>query len=119
MDLRGFWERLTAIVIKEVLPLSRDKLTFAMMFGMPILQLLIFGYAINTDPRDLPTAVVAADQSRITRTVLSALANTGYMAYTHQPGSEVDADTLLRSGQVQFVAKVPSDVTRRLVRGER
>jgi ABC-2 type transport system permease protein len=119
MDLRGFWERLTAIVIKEVLPLSRDKLTFAMMFGMPILQLLIFGYAINTDPRDLPTAVVAADQSRITRTVLSALANTGYMAYTHQPGSEVDADTLLRSGQVQFVVKVPSDFTRRLVRGER
>ncbi|HSS86297.1 MAG TPA: ABC transporter permease [Reyranella sp.] len=119
MDLRGFWERLTAIVIKEVLPLSRDKLTFAMMFGMPILQLLIFGYAINTDPRDLPTAVVAADQSRITRTVLSALANTGYMAYTHQPGSEVDADALLRSGQVQFVVKVPSDFTRRLVRGER
>jgi ABC-2 type transport system permease protein len=116
---QGFCERLAAIIVKEVLPLSRDKLTFAMMFGMPILQLLIFGYAINTDPRDLPTAVVAADQSRITRTVLSALSNTGYMSYIHQPTSEAEADALLRSGAVQFVVKVPSDFTRRLIRGER
>ncbi|HEX9525732.1 MAG TPA: ABC transporter permease, partial [Reyranella sp.] len=86
--VRGFWVRLGAIVIKEVMPLCRDRLSFAMMFGMPILELLLFGYAINTDPHHLPTAVVAADQSRITRTVLSALANTSYMDFTHRPLSE-------------------------------
>ena len=96
MWLGGFLERLAAIILKEVLPLSRDKLSFAMLFGMPILELLIFGYAINTDPHNLPTAVVVADQSRITRTVLSALSNTGYMAYTHRPATEAEADRLLR-----------------------
>ena len=117
--VRGFWVRLGAIVIKEVMPLCRDRLSFAMMFGMPILELLLFGYAINTDPHHLPTAVVAADQSRITRTVLSALANTGYMDFTHRPLSESEANTLLQRGEVQFVVRIPSDFTRRLIRGER
>ena len=84
---RGFWARLGAIVVKEVLQLGRDRLTFAMMFAMPIMQLLLFGYAIDTDPHRLPAAVIAADQSQITRTVLSALANTGYMNFTHRPTS--------------------------------
>ena len=99
--------------------LGRDRLTFAMMFGVPIMQLLLFGYAIDTDPHRLPTAVVAADQSQITRTILSALANTGYMRFTHQPKSEAEANELLQSGEVQFVVTIPSDFTRRLVRGER
>jgi ABC-2 type transport system permease protein len=89
------------------------------MFGVPIMQLLLFGYAIDTDPHRLPTAVVAADQSQITRTILSALANTGYMRFTHQPRSEAEANELLQSGAVQFVVTIPSDFTRRLVRGER
>ena len=108
-----------AIVIKEVLQLGRDRLTFAMMFGVPIMQLLLFGYAIDTDPHRLPTAVVAADQSQITRTILSALANTGYIRFTHQPRREAEANELLQSGAVQFVVTIPSDFTRRLVRGER
>ena len=116
---RGFWTRLGAIVSKEVLQLRRDRLTFAMMFGMPIMQLLLFGYAIDTDPRNLPTAVIAADQSQITRSVLSALANTGYMRFTHRPASEEEANSLLQRGEVQFVVTIPSDFTRRLVRGER
>ena len=116
---RGFWARLGAIIVKEVLQLRRDRLTFAMMFGMPIMQLLLFGYAIDTDPHRLPTAVIAADQSQITRTVLSALANTGYMHFTHRPASEEEANELLQRGEVQFVVTIPSDFTRRLVRGER
>ncbi|MDP2334709.1 MAG: ABC transporter permease [Reyranella sp.] len=116
---RGFRARLGAIIIKEVLQLGRDRLTFAMMFAMPIMQLLLFGYAIDTDPRRLPTAVIAADQSQITRTVLSALANTGYMDFTHRPTSEEEANALLQRGEVQFVVTIPSDFTRRLVRGER
>ncbi|MDP1750843.1 MAG: ABC transporter permease [Reyranella sp.] len=116
---RGFWVRLGAIIVKEVLQLGRDRLTFAMMFAMPIMQLLLFGYAIDTDPHRLPTAVIAADQSQITRSVLSALANTGYMNFTHRPASEEEANALLQRGEVQFVVTIPADFTRRLVRGER
>jgi ABC-2 type transport system permease protein len=119
MLLTGFWRRLAAMIAKEVLQLRRDRLTFAMMFGLPILQLLLFGYAIDTDPHHLPTAVLAADQSQITRTILSALSNTGYMRFTHRPKSEAEANELLQSGAVQFVVTIPSDFTRRLVRGER
>jgi len=119
LEPTGFLRRLGAIITKEVRQLGRDRLTFAMMFGVPIMQLLLFGYAIDTDPHRLPTAVVAADQSQITRTILSALANTGYMRFTHQPRSEAEANELLQSGQVQFVVTIPSDFTRRLVRGER
>src|SRR5216683_6159815 len=119
MWLRGFWRRLAAMISKEVRQLLRDRLTFAMMFGLPILQLLLFGYAIDTDPHHLPTAVLAADQSQITRTILSALSNTGYMRFTHQPKSEAEANEVLQSGAVQFVVTIPSDFTRRLVRGER
>ena len=113
------WARLLAIVIKEALQLRRDRLTFAMMFGVPIMQLLLFGYAIDTDPHRLPTAVISADDSQITRTVLSALSNTGYMEFTHRPKSEAEANSLLQRGEVQFVVTIPSDFTRRLVRGER
>ncbi|MDI1287311.1 MAG: ABC transporter permease [Reyranella sp.] len=116
---QGFLRRLAAMIMKEVLQLRRDRLTFAMMFGMPIMQLLLFGYAIDTDPHRLPAAVIAADQSQITRTVLSALANTGYMNFTHRPTSEEEANALLQRGEVQFVVTIPSDFTRRLVRGER
>jgi ABC-2 type transport system permease protein len=119
MLLTGFWRRLAAMIAKEVLQLRRDRLTFAMMFGLPIVQLLLFGYAIDTDPHHLPTAVLAADQSQITRTILSALSNTGYMRFTHRPKSEAEANELLQSGEVQFVVTIPSDFTRRLVRGER
>ncbi len=113
------WARLWAIVVKETLQLKRDRLTFAMMFGVPIMQLLLFGYAIDTDPHNLPTAVISADDSTITRTVLSALRTTGYMNFTHRPRSEAEANELLQRGEVQFVVTIPSDFTRRLVRGER
>jgi ABC-2 type transport system permease protein len=113
------WQRLLAIIIKEVQQLKRDRLTFAMIFGMPIVQLVLFGYAIDTDPHDLPTAAIVADQSAITRSILSALANTGYMRFTHEPRTERDANELLQRGDVQFVVTIPSDFTRKLVRGER
>ncbi len=113
------WKRLMAIVLKEALQLRRDRLTFAMMFGVPIMQLLLFGYAIDTDPHNLPTAVISADDSTITRSVLGALRSTGYMAFTERPRSESEANTLLQRGEVQFVVSIPSDFTRRLIRGER
>ena len=115
----GFWRRLCAIVVKEVQQLRRDRLTFAMTFGVPIMQLLLFGYAIDTDPHHLPAAVISADDTAVTRTIVSALASTGYMDFTHRPRSEAEANALLQRGEVQFVVTIPSDFTRRLVRGER
>jgi len=116
---RGFLRRLAAIFTKEVQQLRRDRLTFAMMFGVPIMQLLLFGYAIDTDPHHLPAAVVSADDTTITRTIVSALSSTGYMTFTQRPHTEAEANALLQRGEVQFVVTIPSDFTRRLVRGER
>ncbi len=113
-----FLSRLTAIIRKEALQLGRDRLTFAMMFVMPIMQLLMFGYAINNDPKALPTAVISADDSRLTRGIVAALATSGYFALTHAASSEAEANALLQRGEVQFVITLPSDFTRRLVRGE-
>jgi ABC-2 type transport system permease protein len=117
--VRGFWVRLSAVIVKEMLPLGRDRVSFSLMFVMPILELLLFGYAINTDPKHLPTAVVSADQSHITRTVLSALSNTGYMDFNRYTSTEDEANALLQRGDVQFIVRVPPDFTRRLIRGER
>src|SRR6478672_5172023 len=113
------WQRLLAIIVKEIQQLRRDRLTFAMMFGVPIMQLLLFGYAIDTDPHHLPAAVVSADDTTITRTIVSALSSTGYMTFTERPRTEAEANALLQRGEVQFVVTIPSDFTRRLVRGER
>src|SRR5690242_12908269 len=113
------WQRLLAIIVKEIQQLRRDRLTFAMMFGVPIMQLLLFGYAIDTDPHHLPAAVVSADDTTVTRTIVSALSSTGYMTFTQRPHTEAEANALLQRGEVQFVVTIPSDFTRRLVRGER
>lgn len=113
------WRRMFAIIRKEVLQLGRDKLTFAMMFGMPIMQLIMFGYAIDNDPKGLPTALLAADHGSMPRTVAAALANTGYFAIRHGVSSEAEADALLRRGEVQFVLSIPADFSRRVIRRER
>ena len=114
-----FSARLMAMIRKETLQLRRDRLTFAMMFGMPIMQLLLFGYAINNDPKGLPTAILSADQSAITRSIVAALGNTGYFKLVANATSEAEANELLQSGDVQFVITIPTDVTRRLIRREK
>jgi ABC-2 type transport system permease protein len=110
--------RLWAIMIKEALQLRRDRLTFAMMFAVPIMQLILFGFAINADPRGLPTAVLVSEQSELSRGLVQAIANTGYFTITAEAANELDADELLQRGEVQFVISIPPDLTRRLVRGE-
>lgn len=114
----GFLARLGAMIRKEALQLRRDKLTFAMMFGMPIMQILMFGYAINNDPKHLPAAILAADHSTYTRSIQSALENTGYFKFIAEAGSEAEADAMLQRGQVQFVLAIPENFTRHLMRGE-
>ena len=108
-----------AIVLKEFLQLKRDRITFGMIVGVPIAQLLLFGYAINSDPKHLPTAVVSADQSEFTRSFLAAMSNTDYFTFRDELHDEEAARAALARGEVQFVVNFPADFTRRLVRGER
>jgi len=110
--------RMVAVFIKEFQQMMRDRLTFAMAIGVPILQLVLFGYAINTDPKGLPTALVAADSSPIAGSIVATLQNTGYFHIVHQGTSEAAAEKLLESGEVQFLVVIPPQFARRLVRGE-
>ena len=113
------WRRFVAMLTKEFVQMRRDRLTFAMMVGIPIIQLVLFGYAINTDPKALPSAVLLADHSIFSRSFLSALKNTGYFEIVQRVTSEEEADRLLELGEVQFVINIPYDFSRELVRGER
>jgi ABC-2 type transport system permease protein len=107
------------IVLKEFLQLRRDRITFGMIVGIPIVQLLLFGYAINTEPKHLPTAVVVADHSEFTRSLLAAMQSTRYFDIVAELPSEAAARAALARGDVKFVVNIPADFTRRLLRGER
>ncbi|MDP1680621.1 MAG: ABC transporter permease [Burkholderiales bacterium] len=116
---RFSWSSFVAIVVKEFIQMRRDRLTFAMMVGIPMIQLALFGFAINSDPRHLPTAVINADQSEFSRSFLAALKNSGYFELTRVVQSEVEANRLLDEGEVQFVVTIPAQFSRDLLRGER
>lgn len=113
------WSRFVAILMKEFRQIRRDRLTFAMMVGMPIVQLILFGFAINTDPKHLPLALVSADESTFSRSFIAALENSAYFRITQRPRSEAAANQLLAEGRVQFVLVIPADFSRRLMRGEK
>ncbi|MGZ8156584.1 MAG: ABC transporter permease [Burkholderiales bacterium] len=106
-------------MVKEFVQMRRDRLTFAMMVGIPILQLILFGYAINSDPRALPTAVLVADSSVYSRSFLRALENSGYFRIERHLTTENEAERALAVGAVQFVITIPTDFARDLMRGER
>jgi ABC-2 type transport system permease protein len=112
------WARFLAILIKELRQVRRDRLTFGMMVAVPIVQLILFGFAINGDPKHLPLAVVVMDQSEFSRSFVAGLENSDYFRVTHRPASVQQADELLARGQVQFALVVPSDFSRKLQRGE-
>ncbi len=113
------FERFAAIVIKEFIQVSRDRLTLGMMIGIPLIQLTIFGFAINTNPKHLPTAIVDADMSPFTRSMISAMHNSLYFRMEKDLVSEREADNLLRAGKVQFILTFPENYTRELLRGNR
>ncbi|WP_424196134.1 ABC transporter permease [Ampullimonas aquatilis] len=112
------WGRILAVLIKEFAQVRRDRLTFMMMVAIPIIQLILFGFAINTDPKHLPLVVVEADSSEFSRTLSAALQNSGYFTLIKQTASEAEADTLLAQGKAQFALIVPPDFASKLVRGE-
>ena len=110
--------RILAVLIKEFIQLTRDRLTYAMILVMPIVQLLLFGYAINNDPRDLPTAVLVQDQGPMARSTLSALVNSGYFEIVRAATSPKELDDAVARGEVQFALTIPADFSRRVVRGD-
>ena len=116
---RFTFHRLWAIVLKEFIQMKRDRVTFGIMIGIPLMQLMMFGFAINSDPRHLPAALRVADQGPFARTLVQALRTSDYFAFVHETSDEAEAHRLLQLGDVQFVINIPADFTRQLLRGER
>src|SRR5476651_1336144 len=117
-ERRFTFHRLWAIVLKEFIQMKRDRVTFAMMVGIPLMQLMLFGFAINSDPKHLPTALRAADQGPFARTFVAALKQSDYFLFVREAATESEAERLLQLGDVQFVINIPEDFTRKLLRGE-
>ena len=118
--MNGSWRlRVLAVMVKEFKQLVRDRLTFAIMLLIPIIQLTLFGYAINFQPRRLPTAVLVQEDSRFARDIVSALRNSTYFAFTEQVRTTGELDALVRRGEAQFAIAIPGDFTRRVARGDR
>jgi len=111
--------RWIGIIVKEFIQLKRDRLTFGMIIGIPVLQLILFGYAINADPKRLPTAVLSADSSPYSRTLLAAMQTSGYFLIKENVVNEDELEDLLAHGRVQFAITIPENFGRKLVRGER
>src|SRR5690606_30542679 len=111
--------RLAAMIRKEFIQMRRDRLTFAMMLGVPVMQLVLFGYAINSDPKNLPTAIFAQDHSVFTRSFVKGMENSDYFEIVAHPETAAEADDLIRTGKVQFVLQIPPEFSRDLQRGAR
>ena len=110
-----FW----AMIVKEFIQMRRDRLTFGMMVGIPIMQLILFGFAINSDPKHLPAALLVADDGPFQRTLLSAIKNTTYFDFVRQVKTEDEGRDLLARGEVQFVVNIPQNLNRDVLRGDR
>src|SRR5215468_11934878 len=118
LDTGGFWRRTGAMLLKEFLQLRRDRLTLATMVTIPLMQLLLFGYAINTTPRDLPTGVLLQENSDVGRSILAAMRNTKYFKVVRQLRDEADLDHALASGEVLFAVEIPANFERAVRRGD-
>ena len=114
-SIRRWW----AMVVKEFLQLRRDRVSLGMIIGIPVIQLVLFGFAINTNPKQLPTAVISYDHSEFTRSFVAALRNSDYFRIVENLPDEQSAYEALTKGEMQFVLNIPADFTRRLLRGER
>lgn len=115
----GFWRRSHAMMVKEFIQLRRDRVSFAMIVMIPVMQLLLFGFAINTTPRHLPTVVLLQEDSDLGRSILKAMENTSYFAFTHEVQTVAEFDALLLSGRALFGVEIPRGFERAVRRGER
>ncbi|CAN7353537.1 ABC transporter permease [Bradyrhizobium sp. LjRoot220] len=114
----GFWWRSYAMLVKEFIQLRRDRVSFAMIVMLPVMQLVLFGFAINTTPRNLPTAVLLQEDSDLGRSILKAMENTAYFRFTHEVHSVAEFDDLLQSGKVLFGVEIPRGFERAVRRGD-
>ncbi|HEY1751818.1 MAG TPA: ABC transporter permease [Caulobacteraceae bacterium] len=110
--------RIVAVMIKEFTQLRRDRITYAMILVMPLMQLLLFGYAINTDPRHLPAAVISYDHGRFADSVVAALERTTYVDVKYLPTSEAEMDGLMRRGEISLALTIPPDFSQRVLKGD-
>ena len=115
----GFWWRSYAMMVKEFIQLRRDRVSFAMIVMLPVMQLVLFGFAINTTPRNLPTAVLLQEDSDLARSILKAMENTAYFRFTHEVHSVAEFDDLLQSGKVLFGVEIPRGFERAVRRGDK
>ena len=111
--------RFVAMVVKEFIQMRRDRVTFGMMVGIPMIQLILFGFAINSDPKHLPAAVLLADNGPFGRTILGAIKNSSYFELVREVKSETEARDVLARGEVQFVISIPVNFSRDLLRGDK
>lgn len=111
--------RLWAMVVKEFVQMRRDRLTFGMTLGIPMIQLILFGFAINSDPKHLPTAVVLADRGPQARTLLHGIQYSGYFDIARLVQTEAEGREILARGEAQFVVNIPENFSRDLLRGDR
>lgn len=109
--------RLLAVMTKEFVQMLRDKTTLGMIIGIPLMQLMLFGFAINTNPRNLPTAIVNSDNTLVSRRILTSMENSTYFRFISPRSTEEEAHWLLKTGKVQFVVSFPNNFTRDLIRG--
>src|SRR5438132_3229430 len=114
----GFWLRSYAMVVKEFIQLRRDRVSFAMIVMIPVMQLMLFGYAINTTPRNMPAAVLLQEDSDLARSILKALENTSYFHFTRKVHDVAEFDNLLKSGKVLFGVEIPRGFERAVRRGD-
>lgn len=110
--------RIGAVLAKEFIQMRRDRVTFAMMLMVPIIELLLFGFAINMDPKGLPAALVTYSHDRFSRAISASLENTGYFHFTHVVSSAAEAERLIAAGDVNFIVTIPADIGRRAISGE-
>src|ERR1700752_2163670 len=118
-DTFGFWRRSYAMLLKEFIQLRRDRVSFAMIVMIPVMQLLLFGYAINTTPRNLPSAVLLQENSALGRPILKAMENTAYFRFTREVHTVEEFDNLLQSGKVLFGVEIPRGFERAVRRGDK
>jgi ABC-2 type transport system permease protein len=114
----GFWWRSYAMLLKEFIQLRRDRVSFAMIVIIPVMQLVLFGFAINTTPHNLPTAVLLQEESDLGRSILKAMENTAYFRFTHEVHTVAEFDDLLKSGKVLFGVEIPRGFERAVRRGD-
>lgn len=114
-SFKRFW----AMVVKEFIQMRRDRVTFAIMVGIPLIQLILFGFAINSDPKHLPAAVLQADRGPQARTILQAIQNSSYFDFVREVHTEAEAHAVLARGEVQFVINIPENFSRDFLRGDR